>query len=1037
MQKNRWLKVVTGVAAVLLAVTAVVWVVAPDQKASSPVVGAFNAPSGSLMPTPGAVTNDGAVGPDATDNQVITILPVKVDVSPALLDMPLIQPVKADEALLRWNETSLHPGEGSFDGVDVGLQPDAFSIGVEPEAMPTASVNFAGTSNVSGVLPPDTQGDVGPNHYVQWVNLAFTIYDKAGNKLYGPANGNTIWSGFDTDCANNNDGDPITVYDYLADRWMMSQFQVNSGAASYQCIAVSQTADPTGAWYRYKYTWPSYSGSYLMNDYPHFGLWPDAYYMTANQFVYSTGAWMGAGVAAFEREKMLTGATAKMVYFNLYPVDADYGGLLPADMDGATQPPSGAPGLIVGWNDSTWGVTTSDALTIWKFHVDWNTTGNSYLGTGAAGSAGGPNWTINTNNVDPTVCSSRNCIDQPGTNVGLDAISDRLMHRVQYRNFGSYQTLVGNHTVDTNNPAGIAGIHWFELRNTSTDWAMHQQGTYGLSDSINRWMGSIAMDGAGNIALGYSVSGSSVYPGIRYVGRLASDTLGTMGQGETTLIAGGGYQSSTSYRWGDYSAMQVDPDDATFWFTTEYMASSSSAGWVTRIGAFKFAASGPTPTPTNTPTTGPTPTPTNTPTPVTPTITPTPAPVQGILLVDDDTGSSYQTYYAAALTTLGRGYDTWTVASAGSPSAATLQQYPIVIWLTGGDYSTTLTSTDIANLTTYLNGGGKLFISGQDIGYDINTDAFFSNYLHATYVADDTNVTTLTGADIMAGVDITITGGDGASNQSYPSAIGLGADAVGLYDYTGTTYTWGGLRYAGTHRVVYFSFGFEGISAAATRATVMGNVLSWLESGAVPTATPTTVPTNTPTAGPTATPTFTPVATVAPGNTGYKAPSANAAVTTSSGDNNGFQTNPTYAYASDNLYAVDTNSGTGTSSLYTSTTKDRHVFYNYAFGLPTGATILGIQVRLEAKVDSTSGSPKMYVQLSGNDGSTWTTAKSTATLSKTDTVYTLGGVSDLWGTAWTATQLSDANFRVRIINVATNTSRDFSLDQIAVQVTYQ
>ena len=165
---------------------------------------------------------------------------------------------------------------------------------------------------------------------------------------------------------------------------------------------------------------------------------------------------------------------------------------------------------------------------------------------------------------------------------------------------------------------------------------------------------------------------------------------------------------------------------------------------------------------------------------------------------------------------MGRSYTTWTVASSGSPSAATLLAYPIVIWLTGDDYSTTLTSTDTANLATYLNSGGRLFISGQDIGYDISTDAFFSNYLHATYIADDTNVTTLTGYDIMAGANVTITGGDGASNQNYPSAMGLATGAVGLYDYTGTTYTWGVLRWEGAYRVVYFAFGFEGISAAAT-----------------------------------------------------------------------------------------------------------------------------------------------------------------------------------------------------------------------------
>ncbi len=229
----------------------------------------------------------------------------------------------------------------------------------------------------------------------------------------------------------------------------------------------------------------------------------------------------------------------------------------------------------------------------------------------------------------------------------------------------------------------------------------------------------------------------------------------------------------------------------------------------------------------------------------TPTITPTPVPVQPILLVDDDANSSYESYFTAALNSLGRGYDTWNVYTQGSPSVATLQAHQIVIWFTGNDYSTTLTGTDTANLQTYLNGGGKLFITGQDIGYDISTSSFYGSYLHASYVTDDTNVTTLTGTDIMAGANVTITGGDGASNQTYPSAIGLGSGAVGLYDYDGTTYTWGALRWEGAYRVVYFAFGFEGISAAATRATVMDRVLTWLEGGAPPptdTPTPTTAP---------------------------------------------------------------------------------------------------------------------------------------------------------------------------------------------------
>ena len=242
---------------------------------------------------------------------------------------------------------------------------------------------------------------------------------------------------------------------------------------------------------------------------------------------------------------------------------------------------------------SAW-IAPSDALRVWNFHVDWTTPTNSYYGNAAPGTAGGPNWIIPTNDVDSEVCAgfARSCIDQPGTSVGLDAISDRLMYRLQYRNFGSYQALVSNHTVDTNSPAGRAGIHWFELRSTGADWTMHQQGTY-APDNASRWMGSIAMDSAGNMALGYSVSSDTIYPSIRYAGRLSTDPLHTLPQAETELIAGTGYQSHSASRWGDYSAMQVDPvDDCTFWYTTEYIQTSGSADWQTRVGAFKFDACG-------------------------------------------------------------------------------------------------------------------------------------------------------------------------------------------------------------------------------------------------------------------------------------------------------------------------------------------------------------------------------------------------------------------------------------------------------------
>lgn len=246
----------------------------------------------------------------------------------------------------------------------------------------------------------------------------------------------------------------------------------------------------------------------------------------------------------------------------------------------------------------------------------------------------------------------------------------------------------------------------------------------------------------------------------------------------------------------------------------------------------------------------------------TPTITPTPAPAAPILLVDDDKGKSYESYYTAALNALGKEYDVWTVESQGSPSASELQRYDIVIWFTGDDYTTTLTSSDQSNLAAYLDAGGNLFITAQDIGYDINTSSFYGDYLHASYIRDDTNTYGLAGYDILSGVNVNISGGDGADNQGYPSEIGLGSGAVGLFDYDGS-YTWGGLRWEGAYRVVYLSFGYEAINSSADRTSVMDNVLGWLEGGAPPpTPTPTSVPpTPTPTSIP---PTPTPTPTGVP-----------------------------------------------------------------------------------------------------------------------------------------------------------------------------
>ncbi|MEW5830386.1 MAG: hypothetical protein AB1846_15975, partial [Chloroflexota bacterium] len=506
--------------------------------------------------------------------------------------------------------------EGPKDFKDPVLQAD---FGLAPSINIAAPLqSFEGVSNVNGVLPPDTNGDVGPNHYMQWVNLSFAIYSKTGTLLYSPAAGNTLWTGFGGVCETSNDGDPIVQYDHLADRWMVNQFALPNYPSGpfYQCIAVSQTGDPTGAWYRYQFQ----ISATKMNDYPKFGVWPDGYYMTVNQFS-TTGSWAGAGVVAFERDKMLLGQAAQMVYFDLYGVDPNLGGMLPGDLDGPV-PPAGAPNPVLQFDDNAWGYS-GDQLQIWSFHVDWATPSNSTFTQTAV---------LPVAAFDSNMCSyNRNCIPQQGTTRKLDAIADRLMYRAQYRNFGSYQTLVLNHTVDATS-TDRAGVRWYELRNSGGGWSIYQQGTFS-PDTAGRWMASIAMDGNGNIGLGYSVSSSTMYPSIRYTGRLAGDALGQMTQGEGTLITGTGAQTSTYSRWGDYSSLSVDPlDDCTFWYTNEYLQTTSTSSWRTRIGSFQLPGCGsvvPTPTPTTVPptptNTGVPPTPTNTPVPPTPTNTPPPS----------------------------------------------------------------------------------------------------------------------------------------------------------------------------------------------------------------------------------------------------------------------------------------------------------------------------------------------------------------------------------------------------------------------------
>jgi hypothetical protein len=468
-----------------------------------------------------------------------------------------------------------------------------------PLVMPATIQNFEGIN--TGSIPPDTNGDVGPNHYVQWVNTSFAVYNKSGGLIFGPAAGNSIWSGFGGPCQTTNDGDPIVLYDPIADRWLFSQLgNVFTAGPYHQCVAVSQTSNPTGPYFRYDFI----ISNTQLNDYPKFGVWPDAYYMTANQF--SGSSFVGPAAVAFDRTRMLSGLSATMLKFDQTNsvLTSQYFGMLPSDLDGPTQPPAGSPNYLV-----TWDGPFLSRLYLFKYHVDWVTPGNSNVT--------GPTQLVTA--AFTQLCNS--CVSQPGTGQSLDTLAQDTMYRLAYRNFGTNESLVTNHSVDA---GGRAGVRWYEIRSPNTSPTIFQQGTYS-PDTDHRWMGSIAMDHSGDMAMGFSVSSSGTFPSIRYAGRLVGDPLGTMGQGEATLIAGSGSQT-VGARWGDYSMMSVDPvDDCTFWYTTEYIQ-TTGGGWRTRIGSFKFPSctfTTPTTTPTATRTSTATPTRTSTPSP-SPTPSPTP-----------------------------------------------------------------------------------------------------------------------------------------------------------------------------------------------------------------------------------------------------------------------------------------------------------------------------------------------------------------------------------------------------------------------------
>jgi len=423
--------------------------------------------------------------------------------------------------------------------------------------------NFNGQSSYSN--PPDDNGTIGMNHYMQTINVKYTIYDKSGNLLAGPTNLNTLFEGVPG--ASRNDGDPIVIFDEQIGRFFVAEFSGIGSAPDYMLIAISQTEDPTGMWDRWSFPMTGFP------DYMKFGIWRDAYYMGTNTY-------SGNDIYAFERDVMIAGGDSpQLVQFNNpWRPNSGFHCVLPVDNDAAFAP-EGTPGMFMTINDDAWG--GSDQLWLFEMNVDWDTPSNSTFNR--------------TQRIDVAPFDSQfnawgiGDITQPSTSQKIDAIPMILMHRVQYRNFGSSQHIVCQHTVDVD-ATNHAGVRWYELIYNGSEWETRQSGTY-APDADSRWMGGIAMNSNHEIAIGYSVSSSTTYPSIRYTGQTATENAlasGILDVQEVSIHEGGASQTS-SERWGDYSNMAVDPtDDLTFWFTTEYNISSQQKG--TKIASLSITS---------------------------------------------------------------------------------------------------------------------------------------------------------------------------------------------------------------------------------------------------------------------------------------------------------------------------------------------------------------------------------------------------------------------------------------------------------------
>jgi len=531
---------------------------------------------------------------DTSDQQVQTVTLVHRAVAPDIQTLMENQPTTLNA--YGWErEVPIQLPDWLLDIEPPQSTPDPLGRSVIGRNAPAAGYSFDGYSNndnltvVGGLLaPPDTEGDVGLDYYVQWNNLGWYFYDKLNPaNSSGPFAGNIFWqvpAFAGSPCQSDNAGDPIVLFDHVAQQWVFSQFTSPSNPDGHQCFAISTGSNPAGPYNLYDFlVSPS-----AFNDYPKIGLWTDgagqsAYVMTTNEF---GASYLGVNVTAFERDAMLVGGTPNGVqvtlpYAGVAPVRFS---LQPSHLEGPNLPLAGTcPYVIQTFDDETWGnggANGPDGYQFWNFCLDWANPAASVFTQGPFV-------------VAPNFNAGLTAPPQPGGS-GLDPLGQFTMYRFHNRVTDDGKLLGATaHTIDLG--GGTNGLRWatFDIPSLAAI-SLRDTGSLNVGDGLHRFAPSAALDGSGNLGLVYSRSGSSApnYPSVYFTGREEGiDPPGSL-QTESVCVDGTGSQLGTD-RWGDYATVSVDPeDDCTFWVTHEYVATTGSFSWNSRICTYRFASCG-------------------------------------------------------------------------------------------------------------------------------------------------------------------------------------------------------------------------------------------------------------------------------------------------------------------------------------------------------------------------------------------------------------------------------------------------------------